>query len=247
MKAIAVQFTIADPQKPDEDTKSLSSHMKRTKSMANDSHHVKFHFPKSDMRCRTASNSTTAQGNKRPAKAIPEKPSQREASNFTIRGNRPKSANNNLLHRAQDNDIAWNNSTSCPDRDYLNILMDCDISLVRSKWYPKPAVENDEPLSPTSKSAIDKLPLTTRHRYNAQTSGPILFNDESVLSVSEKLHDHRWNIQTKERDEPERLKPTSPTGKTHQAFEEFYNYEKLQKLSDRPNTVYKQRSLTSIN
>lgn len=110
----------------------------------------------------------------------------------------------------QDVEIPWNRSCNPPDRQALLV----EEYMKKNLRDQKLQMTQNTGLRPRSAPAPHKktLPDSYARNRNSKTNGPILNLPYSELRrnappMVRNIHEKRWNIQTKDRDDEERAKP----------------------------------------
>lgn len=112
----------------------------------------------------------------------------------------------------QDEVIPWNRGCIPPNRDDLRVNEDMAKNLRRQK----DAIAKHTKMRPGSAPAGGHKQKTIPHSFsrnrNSKCSGPILnlpYTElrRHVSPPKKSIHDKRWNIQTKDRDDEERARP----------------------------------------
>ena len=130
----------------------------------------------------------------------------------------------------------WNSSCNPPNRDTLRVHEDMAKNLRRQKV----AISQNRGVRPGSAPSGHKktIPDSFSRNRNSRTSGPILNLPYSELRrncppVEKNIHDKRWNIQTKDRDDDERAKPE---GGKDTSLHAMYSKENAYYRRNRPMT-----------
>lgn len=165
---------------------------------------------------------------------------------------RPKSANPQRVRKAiikPTDNVPWDSSTGKIDRDYLMLLQDNEISKFRQAAWDPPVSARPTTANIGPSHEYDRKTITSSYSRcrEARTSGPILniashhvgYAQKTAERISEitstGIHDSRWNVSTKDRDEEPRARPDIPIdSKSSNRFHEtFYSTDVWRAISSR--------------
>lgn len=132
--------------------------------------------------------------------------------------------------------VPWNSSCNPPDRETLRVQED----MAKNLRQQKKAISQNRGVRPGSAPAGHKktIPDSFSRNRNSRTSGPILNLPYRELRrncppIEKNIHDKRWNIQTKDRDDDERAKPE---GGQDTSLHAMYMKENAYYRRNRPTT-----------
>mmetsp|Transcript_22401 Transcript_22401/g.23075 ORF Transcript_22401/g.23075 Transcript_22401/m.23075 type:complete len:330 (+) Transcript_22401:79-1068(+) len=171
----------------------------------------------------------------------------------TAPSQRPKSVDNyhRVRHAFQKSEEQppWNNSTTAVDRDRSIIIQDNEISKYRQNaWgYSTPPKLLSPTTGPSHESDRKTLSTSYSRCRDARTSGPILnisthyvgYAQQTMQRINENtntgIHNIRWNVSTKDRDEEPRAKPNISIDQmsSEKLFDTFYSNDVLKEVSSR--------------
>lgn len=138
----------------------------------------------------------------------------------------------------------WDNSTYLLDRDFLQLQLDSKLSAYRqSEWshilHPdcfhsnlggSHEMDRKTLMSSYSRCRTSKTsgPVVNIHSHRFGYSGAVEKKINDIESTG--IHDKRWNIATKDKDDDERAKPTKSFDKSAKhLFAEFHSMERRSK------------------
>ena len=136
----------------------------------------------------------------------------------------------------QDVAIPWDRSCNPPDRDSLRLAADMAKNLRKQKARKERNIGVRPMTAPVPHQKT--LPTSYSRNRNSKTSGPILNLPYKELRpcppVETTIHEKRWNVQTKDRDDEERAKPEKPADTT--SLHAMYAKENAYYRRNRPTT-----------
>lgn len=159
--------------------------------------------------------------------------------------------------------VPWNSSTGNVDREYLLLLQDNEISKFRQAAWDIPISARPTTANIGASHENDRKTITTSYSRcrEARTSGPILNISSHHVGYAQKtaeriseitstgIHDTRWNVSTKDRDEEPRARPEIPfdSKSSYRFHETFYSQDAWRNISSRGVMTPSQQSPMTIN
>mmetsp|Transcript_9919 Transcript_9919/g.14933 ORF Transcript_9919/g.14933 Transcript_9919/m.14933 type:complete len:309 (-) Transcript_9919:425-1351(-) len=146
--------------------------------------------------------------------------------------------------------FVWDKSTKCPDREHLTLTQDNEISKSRKDTWGSMSRPPSATAAGRSHENDRKTIASSYSRCRtSKTSGPVVNLQSHLVGRSKEveehiedlldtgIHDVKWNVSTKDKDEEERAKPAIIPSKSSKHLKQVYYSKERTKSRQMRGTI----------